>query len=284
MQKTKQMIELGKYNELKILRQTTAGLFLGDDSGEELLMPARYCPENFNLSDTIKVFVHNDSEGQKIATNLTPKLTLGEFALLQVKAVADGVGAFLDWGVDKDLMVPFREQKQKMEALRWYIVYLDIDIETNRLYGSNRVERFLQNEILTVKKDEKVEVMVWKNTDLGFSVIVNNMHLGLIFENEIFTEINIGDKLSGYVKNIRDDNKIDISLQPVGYHNFKDANAVTLLEALEKNNGFLKFTDKSSPDEIYTHFGMSKKAFKKAAGLLYKHRKIDMKPGGIQLL
>ncbi len=278
------MIELGKYNDLKFLSETAEGLQLGDESGQEILMPSKYCPREAKAGDTIKVFVHNNNEGKLVATTQKPKLTLGEFSLLQVKTIADGVGAFLAWGVDKDLMVPFREQKQKMEEDRWYIVYLDIDLETDRLYGSSRIERFLQNEIITVSENQEVEVLVWKKTDLGFSVIVNNIHQGLIFNNEIFSELNVGDKMTGYVKNIREDNKIDISLQPAGYDKFNDANTETVFKALEQNNGYLHFTDKSSPDEIYSKFGMSKKAFKKAIGALYKMRKIEINPEGIKLL
>jgi len=278
------MIELGKENELKILRQATTGLFLGDDSGNEILLPKKYCPQSKNPGDAIRVFVHNDNEGKKTATTLKPKFVIGEFALLQVQAVADGVGAFLAWGVDKDLMVPFREQKQKMEEGRWYIVYLDIDLESDRLYGSSYIEKFLQNEMLTIEENEKVELLIWKKTDLGFTAIVNNQHQGLIFENEIFSEINIGDSLTGYVKHIRDDNKIDISLQARGYENFNDANTDLVFKALQNNNGHLHFTDKSTPDEIYAQFGISKKAFKKAIGALYKQRRIEITSDGIKLI
>jgi len=278
------MIELGKYNDLKIKTDTTVGFQLSDESGIEILLPTKYCTPDAKIGDTITVFVHNDNEGKMVATSQKPKFILGEFALLQVKAIADGVGSFLAWGVDKDLMVPFREQKQKMEEDRWYIVYLDIDLETDRLYGSSRIERFLQNEIITVTENQEVEVLVWEKTDLGFSVIVNNIHQGLIFENEIFSELNVGDKMTGYVKNIRDDNKIDISLQAAGYENFNDANADIVFKALEQNRGYLNFTDKSSPDEIYATFGMSKKAFKKALGALYKMRKIKIHPDGIKLV
>lgn len=278
------MIELGKYNELKIISETTVGLQLGDESGEEILLPNKYCPKDAKPGDPIKVFVHNDNEGKKMGTSLKPKFTLGEFALLEVKAIADGVGTFLAWGVDKDLMVPFREQKQKMEEERWYIVYLDIDLETNRLYGSSNIEKFLQNEMITVSENQVVEVLIWKKTDLGFTVIINNIHQGLVYENEIFTELNVGDKLTGYVKNIREDNKIDISLQALGYDNFNDANAEKVYNALTKNTGFLPLTDKSTPEEIYAKFGISKKAFKKAIGALYKMRKIEIKTEGIRLV
>lgn len=277
------MIEVGKYNELTILRLTSVGLYLGDDAGEDVLLPNKYCPESYNIEDKIEVFVYRDYEDRKIATNLTPKIFLNEFAFLQVVAVAD-VGAFLDWGLEKDLMVPFKEQRQKMEEGRWYVVYLDLDKETDRLYASNKIEKFLQNEDLTVEEGEDVELLVWRKTDMGFSVIINKSHKGLIFENEIFRELNIGDKLNGFVKKIREDNKIDISIQPIGYKKFNDTNSELIYNALVDNKGFLAITDKSSPDEIYLQFGISKKAFKKAIGALYKQRKITIQSKGIKLI
>ncbi len=277
------MIEIGKYNELKILRHTSVGLYLGDESGEDVLLPNKYCPENYKLEDMIKVFVYLDYAERKVATDIIPKIHLDEFALLKVTAV-ENVGAFLDWGLEKELMVPFKEQRQKMEVGRWYVVYLDIDEETDRLFASNRVEKYIQNEFLTVEEGDEVELLVLTKTDLGFSVIVNNDHKGLIFENEIFKEINIGDKLKGFVKKIREENKIDISLQAIGYDNFNDTNSKIIHDALVQNNGFLAITDKSSPEEIYLQFGISKKAFKKSIGALYKDRKITMEDNGIKLV
>ncbi len=277
------MIELGKYNELKILKRTKFGLYLGDETGEEVLLPNKYCPESFKLEDEIKVFVYLDHEERKIATNIKPKILLHEYALLKVTSVED-VGAFLDWGLEKELLVPFKEQRQKMEAGRWYIVFLDIDIKSDRLYATNKIEQRLQNEFLTVKEGDEVDLLVLQKTDLGFSVIVNNGHKGLIFKNEIFKELNIGDKFKGYVKNIREDNKIDISLQEIGYKNYGDTNTELVYRTLKENEGFLAYTDKSSPDEIYSKFGISKKAFKKSIGALYKERKISISPEGIKLI
>ncbi len=277
------MIEIGQYNQLKILRKTSIGLFLGDTSGNEVLLPNKYCPERFNIDEEISVFVYLDNEGRKIATNLIPKILLHEFALLKVTAVTE-VGTFVDWGMEKELMVPFREQRQKMEEGRWYIVYLDIDHKTNRLIASNKIDKFLHNENLSFKKGDEVDLVIWKKTDMGFSVIVNNAHAGLIFENEIFQEINIGDKMKGYVKKMRDDNKIDISLQASGYFNINDKNAATIYGELMKNKGFLSITDKSSPEEIYSMLGISKKAFKKALGALYKERRIKILEDGIKLI
>lgn len=277
------MIEQGKQIELKIIKRATFGLFLGDESGEEVLLPNKYCSDEMKPGDQTTVFVYKDSEGKKIATTLTPKIFLHEFALLKVMAVT-AVGAFMDWGLEKELMVPFREQKQKMEPSRWYIVYLDLDLKSDRLYASNRVERFLQNEQITVKEGEEVALVVLQKTDMGYSVIINHVHKGLIFDNEIFREIRIGDKLRGYVKRIREDQKIDVSLQAIGFRNFNDSNSELIYKKLEENDGFLAFTDKSSPEEIYSQFGISKKAFKKSLGALYKQKLIEIQPGGIKLL
>ncbi len=275
------MIEIGRSNELRILRNTSVGLYLGDESGEEVLLPNKYCPEKFELQDKIEVFVYHDHEERKVATKIRPKILLNEFELLQVTAVTN-VGAFMDWGLEKDLLVPFREQRHKMQEGKWYIVYLDVDRKTDRLYASNRIDDFLQNRVLTVERGEEVSLFVFQKTDLGFSVIVNNIHKGLLFRNEIFKELNIGDKIIGFVKNIREDNKLDISIQRIGYENFNDCNSELIFHKLVENEGFLPVTDKSSPEEIRRQFGISKKAFKKSIGALYKQRKITILPEGIK--
>jgi predicted RNA-binding protein (virulence factor B family) len=277
------MIEQGKHIELKVAKRATFGLYLADESGEEVLLPNKYCSDEMTPGDTIEVFVYKDSEGRKVATTLTPKIFINEFALLKVTAVT-GVGAFLDWGLEKELMVPFREQKQKLEMGRWYIVYLDLDKKSDRLYASNRVERFLQNDQISVKEGDEVALVVLQKTDLGYSVIINHAHKGLIFDNEIFQEIRVGDRLNAYVKKIRDDQKIDISIQPIGFRKFNDSNSELIYKTLVENDGFLAITDKSSPDEIYTQFGISKKAFKKSLGALYKQKKVDIQPDGIKLI
>lgn len=276
------MIEIGKYNHLRILRETSVGLFLGDEEGEDVLLPNKYCPESFKLDDMMEVFVYLDYDERKVATNLIPLIHLHEFALLEVTAVAN-MGAFVDWGMEKNLLVPFKEQRQKMEEGRWYIVYLDIDKETNRLYATNKIEKRLQNEDLTVSEGEEVEILVYQITDIGFSVIINHQHKGLVFKNEVFQDLRIGDKLPGFIKYISEENKIDVSLTPIGYLNFNSKNSEHIYRNLQENNGFLPFTDKSEPDEIYAQFGISKKAFKKALGDLYKQRKITIEPNGIKL-
>ncbi len=278
------MIAVGTYNELEILRETSVGLFLGDEAQEEdVLLPNKYCPKQFEIGDKLDVFVYRDYEDRKIATNLTPKIFLNEFAFLKVVSVSN-VGAFLDWGLEKDLMVPFKEQRQKMQEGRWYIVYLDLDERTDRLFASNKIEHYLQNHELTVEEKQEVDLMVMQKTDLGYSVIVNGQHKGLVYENQVFRSLQIGQSLKGYVKEIREDNKLDISLQPIGYEQFNDINVDTIYRALLDQDGYMLFTDKSSPEEIYDAFGMSKKAFKKAVGALYKAQKISIEDRGIRLL
>jgi len=282
LHKNSHMIKVGEYNELEILRQKDIGLFLGDCIEEEILLPTKYCPEKFELKEKITVFVYRDSEDRKIATNLEPKIHLKEFAFLKVVSV-DKIGAFLDWGLEKDLMVPFKEQRKKMEANRWYIVYMDIDTETDRLYASNKIDKHIQNEELTVKEGDEVKILVYKKTELGYSVIINNQHKGLIFNNEIFKDLNIGDRTTAYVKKIREENKIDISLQAIGFLNYQDKNVNLLIDKLQLNNGFLALTDKSLPEEIYQKLAISKKAFKRAVGALLKAKKIIQDSKGIRL-
>lgn len=278
------MIPIGQHQDLTILRHTTVGLFLGDEEGDEdVLLPNKYCPENFEIGEKVNVFVYRDHEERIIATNLQPKILLHQFALLRVTSVSN-IGAFMDWGLEKELLVPFREQRQKMEEGRWYIVYLDLDAKTDRLYATNKIEKRLKNDSLTVVAGEAVDLIVMKKTDLGFSVIVNQQHEGLIFDSDIFTKLNIGDKIKGYVKQIRDDNKIDISLQPIGFENFNDPNCELIIKKMKAQKGFLQITDKSTPEEIYKQFGISKKAYKKAVGTLYKERKIILQPDGIKLV
>ena len=276
------MIEIGKYNKLKILRQTSVGLYLGDDDGEDVLLPIKYCPEEFEIDEELNVFVYRDYAERKIATNLVPKVLLNEFAFLKVDEVSK-VGAFLDWGLEKGLLVPFSEQRQNMEKDRWYVVFMALDEKTDRLYASNKINKLLQNDNLSVKKGDKVNLLVTKKTDLGYSTIVNNIHIGLIYNNEVFQDLNVGDKLEGYVKKIREENKIDISIQAQGYRNFIDKNCETIFNILKDNDGIAYINDKSSPDEIYDTFKMSKKAFKKAIGSLYKQKIIVINSKDIRI-
>lgn len=277
------MIEIGKYNDLEILRETSVGLYLGDEDGEDVLLPNKYCPESYQLGDKIRVFLYLDNEGRKIATNLIPKVLLNEFAFLQVRAV-ETVGAFMDWGLDKDLLVPFREQRQRMEKGRWYVIFMYMDEKSGRLVGSNKIEHRLQNDELTIKEGEEVELLLLQKTDLGYSAIINHKHKGLIFENEIFQDLHVGQEITGYIKQIREDNKIDVSLQPLGYKNAIDPHSDLVTRKLIENEGFLSLNDKSSPDQIYMELGMSKKAFKRTIGGLYKEKIIEISEEGIRLI
>ena len=277
------MIEQGKYCTLNIVKRATFGLYLGDEAGEEVLLPNKFCTDEMKPGGEVKVFIYRDSEDRIVATTQTPKLLIHEFALLEATAVSK-VGAFMDWGLDKDLMVPFREQRQKMTEGRWYVVYLDLDQKTDRLYASNRIERFLNNDNISVNEGDQVDLLVMQKTDLGFNVIINNVHKGLIFDNEIFKVLAVGDKIKGYVKNIREDQKIDVTLQPTGYRNTNDANSELILKKLSDSGGYLAITDKSTPEDIYTKLGISKKAFKKSIGALYKQKVITLEPEGIKLV
>lgn len=274
------MIEVGKYNELPILRQTSIGLYLGDDADEVVLLPNKYCPERFSLGDKIRVFVYRDNADRKIATNLTPKIILHQFAFLQASAVNE-VGAFMDWGLEKELLVPYREQRQKMQKGRWYVVYLDLDPDTDRLIGSNRIEKHLQNDTLSIHEGDEVNLLVYHRSEMGYSVIVNGLHKGLVYSNEVFRQLNVGEALKGYVKLIRDDGKVDISLAPLGFTSSNDPNMELILARLNAGGGFLPLTDNSPPAEVYELLGISKKAFKKAVGTLYKLGRIRMLPDGI---
>ncbi len=274
------MIEIGQHNELYIKRATDNGLYLSDNEGEEVLLPNKYCPDNYTINDILKVFVYRDFEDRVIATNLQPKVLLNEFAFLTTTSVAE-VGAFVDWGLEKDLMVPFSEQREKMVEGNSYVVYLDLDSKTNRLFGCNKIEKCLQNDILTVEEGDEVKLLVYKKTALGYKVIVNNIHDGLVYHNEVFSGINVGDSCTGFVKKIRDDDKVDIVLQAQGYKYYIDHNCNLVLNKLKDNNGFIALNDKSNPEAIYKELAISKKAFKKAIGALYKEKEILITEKGI---
>jgi len=276
------MIELGKYNLLTAARKTENGLYLSDQQGREVLLPNKYVTEDLAIGHEIEVFIFNDSEDRLTATTAKPKILLNEFAFLQVKEVTN-FGAFLDWGLEKDVFVPFKEQPVKMISGKKYIVYLYLDTQTDRLVASANFNRFLEKENVYVEKGEKVDVLILDQTELGLNVIINNMHRGLIFNNDIFQVIKTGDKVEGYIKNIRPDNKIDVTLQKQGFANI-EPNAQKILEKLESNNGFLNLTDKSDPIEIIGLLEMSKKTFKKAIGTLYKKKIIRLEKDGIYLI
>lgn len=275
------MIKLGEYNTLTILRETEPGVYLGDEEENVVLLPHKYKPEEYEIDDELKVFVYLDNEERPIATTLDPFLQLNSFGYLHCSAVTE-YGAFMDWGLEKQLFVPFKEQARPMKQGSWYIVYLYLDEKTNRLVGSSKTNRFLQNDNLTVAPFEEVEILVTHITEKGANAIINGVHKGLIYLEDIFEDIRSGDKIKAYIKNIREDNKIDLVLQRIGYRSI-EPNANYIREELEAAGGFLALHDKSDPDTIKNLLGMSKKSFKKAIGTLYKDKQIVIKEDGIEL-
>ena len=275
------MIKIGEYNTLKILRDTDPGLFMGDDEDNDVLLPNKYVPEQFEIGDELTVFVYLDHEERPVATTLKPHIKPGEFALLRCNYTNE-YGAFLDWNLEKDLFCPFKEQAFKMRKGDWYLVYCYVDEETDRLVASSKTNSFLSNKELTVGQFDEVDLIISHPSDIGMNVIVNEKHLGLIYKDDIYKEISVGDRMKGIVKKVRTDNKLDISLSQIGYRNI-EPNAQFILNELEDNNGFLALTDKSNPEQIKDMLQMSKKAFKKAVGSLYKQRVITIKEDGIYL-
>lgn len=275
------MLTLGEYHILTINRDTEPGLFLNDEEGNEVLLPNKYKPETFEIGDEIKVFVYLDHEERPVATDLKPYIKLDEFAFLKCVEVTD-IGAFLDWGLEKHLFVPYREQVIKMKEGEWYLVFCYLDELTERLVASSKVNNFLINTELTVEPFEEVNLIVSNPTDLGWNVIINQLHQGLLYKDEIFQQLQTGDKLKGYIKKIRPDGKIDVSLQRPGYRSI-EPNAQELLTALEIKGGVIKLTDNSSPEEIKEQLHMSKKSFKRALGALYKKKLVEIKEDGIYL-
>jgi predicted RNA-binding protein (virulence factor B family) len=255
------------------------GLFLGDDDVDDLLLPNKYVPETYEIGDDIKVFCYLDNEERPIATTITPFVKRNEFAFLRVAEVND-YGAFLDWGLEKHLLVPYREQRFKMSAGSWHVIYCYLDEKSFRLVGSTRLNKFFDNDNLEVRINEEVNLLVYRKSDLGWDVIVNDKYRGLVFESDVFKDIAEGDQLVGYIKRIRPDNKLDITLQPQGAKVLEPAAAI-IYEKLVAQDGYIRLHDKSSPDEIKEWFQMSKKTFKKAIGTLFRERKIEIKSDGI---
>ena len=275
------MIHIGEYNSLTILRDTEPGLFLGDNEDNEVLLPNRYVPASFEIGDSIEVFVYLDNEERLVAVTDKPYIKRGDFAVLRCNAVTK-MGAFLDWGMVKELFCPFKEQAFKMKKGGWYLVYCYLDEKTDRLVASSKTNRFLDNKELTVKQFDEVDLIVSHPSEIGMNVIVNKKHLGLIYNDNIFQDISVGDRLKGIVKKIRPGNKLDIALGQIGYRNI-EPNAELILKELEDNSGYLDLSDKSDPEDIKRILQMSKKSFKKAIGSLYKQKLIVIKEDGIYL-
>ena len=274
------MANIGKLNTLLVMREAEQGLYLDGDNLGDILIPKRYVPEGTNVDDEIEVFIYTDSEDRIIATTEKPYAMVGQFGAMKVVHV-NKFGAFLDWGLMKDLFVPFREQKMKMLEGNTYVVFVYLDLDSDRIAGSAKLDQFLDETPPPFEQGEEVEIIIAQRTDLGYKVIINETHWGLIFKNEIFGNIHIGDKRKAYIKNMREDDKIDVSLQKEGYERI-DSVSKMILQKIEDESGFLALTDKSSPKEISATFGISKKAFKKAIGALYKQRLIELDTQGIR--
>ena len=269
------IMEIGKYNELRINRSVDFGFYLADENGNEVLLPKRYITEDMHEGDMIKVFVYNDSENRPVATTEQPKAIVGDFAIMRVKAV-NAVGAFLDWGLAaKDLLVPFREQRVRMLAGRSYIVHVYLDHESNRIAASAKLDKFLGNRPPRYYHRQKVEVLIVQRTELGYKVIVNNMHWGMVYQNETYTDVNVGERHTAFIKQVRDDGKIDVTLSKIEKIRVDDL-TYRILKAMKDNDGTLPLNYKSTPEEIAHAFHCSKKDFKKALGQLYKLRLITL--------
>lgn len=274
-------IKLGDYNRMTVVKKVDFGMYLdGGDEGE-ILLPARYVPEGLRPGDEIEVFVYLDQDERPVATTQQPKARVGEFACLEVAWVNE-YGAFLDWGLMKDLFCPFREQKKRMERGSSYVVYVTVDEDSYRMMASAKVERYLSQERPRYRHGDEVDLLVWQKTELGFKVIVDNKFSGLVYQDQIFRYLTTGDRLKGYIDHIRQDGKIDVTLQPTGRRQTEEFSE-TLLEYLRSNNGHCDLGDKSPAELIADRFKVSKKAYKKAVGDLYRRRLITIGDDGIRL-
>lgn len=276
------MIQIGKTNKLVILRETSVGMFLGDQENNQVLLPKKYILEGFKVNDEVDVFVYKDSEDRAIATTLVPACEINQFAYLNVSQVSR-VGAFLDWGLEKDLLVPFKEQKHPMREGYSYVVYVYLDELTQRIVASNKINKFLDNTELSIEPGQEVDILVFDQSNMGLNCIINGKHKGLLYYNDIYKDVRIGDELKAYVKTIRENNLIDLSLQKIGFKHVLSSTDI-ILNYLNEHGGILKLTDKSSPEEIAEKFEMSKATFKKSIGVLYRQRKVLLKEDGVYLV
>ena len=275
-------IKLGDYNRLTNVKEVDFGIYLdGGDEGE-ILLPKRYVPENCKPGDELEVFLYLDQDERLIATTQHPLAKVGEFACLEV-AWVNQYGAFLNWGLMKDLFCPFHEQKQRMEIGNRYVVAVFIDEESYRIAASAKVEHFFATDFPPYQPGEKVDLLVWQTTDLGFKVIIDHAYPGLVYRSQVFKSIRIGDSLQGYIMGVRPDGKIDVSLQPHGRQQTTDF-AETLLQYLKDHDGFCELGDKSDAQDIKHRFEVSKKVYKKAIGDLYRRRLITLEDAGIRLV
>ena len=275
-------IKLGEYNRLTIVKDVDFGMYLdGGDEGE-ILLPSRYVPKDCRIGDELDVFIYLDNEERIVATTQKPLAKVGDFAYLEVSWVNE-YGAFLHWGPLKDLFCPFREQKMRMEIGESYIVFVYIDRESYRIAASAKIEHYLQKDTPPYTVGTETDLLIWQKTDLGFKVIIDNRYQGLVYEDQIFKRIHTGDRMKGYISRVREDGKLDVTLQPLGYQQAR-AFSDTLLQYLKNNGGFCDLGDKSDAEDIKRRFQGSKKTFKKAVGDLYKRCLIVLDEQGIRLV
>lgn len=274
-------LTLGKINHLTIARKVDFGMYLDGGPTGDILLPSRYVPKGAKVGDELDVFIYLDQEERPIATTERPLAMVGDFAHLRVAWVNEH-GAFLDWGLMKDVFCPFREQKMRMVKDHSYIVHIHLDEESYRIVASAKVDRYLSKERPPYKVGDEVRVLIWQKTELGFKAIVDNQYQGLIYDNQVFRELHTGDKVKAYISSVRPDGKLDISLQKQGREQIEDFSE-RLHEYLLRHDGYCPFTDKSPAEDIYNEFHVSKKVFKRAVGDLYKQRLITLAPDGIEL-
>lgn len=276
------MAEVGKINKVKLVKQLDFGAYI--DGGElgEILIPRKDISTCIEVGSDVEVLIYHDSEGRLIATTLEPLAQAGEFAMLKVVSVSD-VGAFLEWGIEKDLMVPFAEQRVPMEEGQIWLVYVFVDKQSGRTVASSKLDKFLLKDVGDLKEGQEVDLMIFQQTDLGYKAVVNNCRLGVLFENEVFQPLEVGQKIKGYIKKIRFDEKIDLTLERMGYQKVDDLSG-GVLSVLSAHDGFIPVTDKSDPEEIKEMFGISKKTYKKIIGALYKQKKVIIEDNGIRLI
>ncbi len=276
------MAQIGRINRLTVKSRRDYGVHLDGGESGDILLPTRYVPENCQVGDEVEVFIYVDREDQLRATTQRPTVTVGQFARLPVVSNSDS-GTYLDWGLELDLFVPHSEQKQRMREGRSYGVFVFLDEKTRRITASSRLDKFLSQQPPDYKEGEEVDLIVYEKTDLGYRVVVNLAHEGMLYENEVFQKLSPGQELKGYIRKVREDLKIDLLLQRPGYQGV-DAVSQSILTTMEEHGGRIAVTDKSQPEEIYSLFGISKKTFKKAIGALYKKRLITIDSSGIELV
>jgi len=275
------LMENGKVNKLKIARVEDQGYYLIDDKGEEVLLPAENIDGSLKEGEEIEVFIYKDKS--LIVSSKLPYVQMEQFENLKVTQVNE-LGALVDWGLDKDLLVPFDEQISEMKEGQSYVVFVFEDEETGLLRGSQRVDEFVFFDEVDVKRGDEVDLLLHRESDLGVNVIVNNLFKGLIFKSDLHKKVKMGDRTKGYVKQVREDGKIDILLEPLGYKESVVSNTQTVLNVLKAHKNFIPLNDKSDPNDIKRILGLSKKAFKRAVGHLYKQKLIDIRQDGIYLV